>query len=218
MPIWPAFRQSPLEAPPCGENWEILHIALWETLTSALHHPSHISGKLVYAAEWMRKTKHFLGEEEAEKKGFKEEVISERWREEVTWWKRWGQVFAQARLGFWRGLFPVHPGKCGPQLSRLMKATTCSSLKANLCFLAASSCSSAHTICQQDSKVSTDTQHVVIVFLELTLTFMTVTICIQHQHFASHDAYIASVSRLVINTAIYTNKQMYFQGSSIVYL
>lgn len=46
------------------------------------------------------------------------------------------------------GLFPVHPGKCSPQLSRLMKATTCSSLKANLCFLAASSCSSAHTICK----------------------------------------------------------------------
>lgn len=68
--------------------------------------------------------------------------------------KSWGQVFAQARLGFWWGLFPVRPGKCGPQLSRLMKATTCSSLKASRCFLAASSCSSAHTICQR--KVKTD--------------------------------------------------------------
>lgn len=62
--------------------------------------------------------------------------------------KSWGQVFTQARLGFWWGLFPVHPGKCGPQLSRRIRATTCSSLEANLCFLAASSCSSEHTICQ----------------------------------------------------------------------
>lgn len=60
---------------------------------------------------------------------------------------RWGQVFAQAQLGFWWGLFPVRPGKCGPQLSRVIKATTCSSLMASLCFLAPSSCSSAHTIC-----------------------------------------------------------------------
>lgn len=60
---------------------------------------------------------------------------------------RWGQVFAQAQLGFWWGLFPVRPGKCGPQLSRVIKATTCSSLMASLCFLAPSSCSSIHTIC-----------------------------------------------------------------------
>lgn len=44
---------------------------------------------------------------------------------------------------------PVRSGKRGPQLSRLMKATTCSSLKANLCFLAPSSSSSAHTICRK---------------------------------------------------------------------
>lgn len=66
--------------------------------------------------------------------------------------KRWGQVFAQAQLGFWWGLFPVRPGKCGPQLSRVIKATTCSSLKASLCFLAPSSCSSAHTICPSEVK------------------------------------------------------------------
>lgn len=107
------------------------------------------SGKLVYAAERMRKTTYFLGKRKQNK--VKEEVIIfERRREEVTWWKRWGRVFAQARLGFWWGLFPVRPGKCGPQLSRLMKATTCSSLKASLCFRAASSCSSEHTIYQQD--------------------------------------------------------------------
>lgn len=57
-----------------------------------------------------------------------------------------GDRSTQAQLGFWWGLFPVRPGKCGPQLSRVIKATTCSSLKASLCFLAPSSCSSAHTI------------------------------------------------------------------------
>lgn len=112
------------------------------------------SGKLVYAAEWMRKTKYFSGKRKQKKRSRKKSSLKGGGRKSHDE-KRWGQVFAQARLGFWWGLFPVRPGKCGPQLSRLMKATTCSSLKASLCFLAASSCSSAQTICRQDNKVNT---------------------------------------------------------------
>lgn len=151
-----SFQAVTPRSSPCGEaegsptlHCGRCHPQPWTTLQIC-------SGKLVYAADLMRKTKYFLGKRKPKK--VKEVVIFERRREEVTWWKRWGQVFTQARLGFWWGFFPVRPGKCGPQLSRLMKATTCSSLKASLCFLAGSSCSSEHTICQQDSEVSTDMQ------------------------------------------------------------
>lgn len=75
MPIWPAFKQSPLEAPP------VVKLRDPPTLHCRRHQPQprttpHIySGKLVYAAEWMRKTKYFSGEEEAEKRSRKKSSL-----------------------------------------------------------------------------------------------------------------------------------------------
>lgn len=145
-----------------------LKLSLWWSWgTPALHCGRHqpqprttlqiYSDKLVYAAEWMSKTKYFLGRRKQKRRSRKKSSLKGGGRKSHDE-KRWGQVFAQARLGFWWGLFPVRPGKCGPQLSRLMKATTCSSLKASLCFLAASSCSSAHTICHGEVNTNTITK------------------------------------------------------------
>lgn len=88
MPIWPAFKQSPLEALPVAKLRDPPHCTVGNADLS-LEPPFPISsGKLVYAAEWMRKKQKYFsgggGEEEAEKR-FKEEVfIFERRREEVT--------------------------------------------------------------------------------------------------------------------------------------
>lgn len=67
MPIWPAFKQSPLEAPP------VVKLSDPPTLHCRRHQPQprttpHIySGKLVYAAEWMRKSKYFSGKRKQKK-------------------------------------------------------------------------------------------------------------------------------------------------------
>lgn len=124
----------------CGEAEEspTLHCGrgrpqLQTTLTS--------SGKLVYAA--VDEETRVLGKEEAEERSKKISLkgVGRKSHDENT-----GTGLRSGTARFLMGSFPVRPGKCGPQLSKLMKATTCSSLKASLCFLAASSCSSAHTI------------------------------------------------------------------------
>lgn len=85
MPIWPAFKQSPLEALPVAKLRDPPHCTTGDAKPQPRTTLQINSGKLVYAAEWMRKTKIVLreGEEEAEKK-VKEEVIFERRWEEVT--------------------------------------------------------------------------------------------------------------------------------------
>lgn len=58
---------------PCGEARGISRIALKETPTTAWTTPQVNSGKLVYAAEWMRNTKYLSGKRKQKK--VKEEVI-----------------------------------------------------------------------------------------------------------------------------------------------
>lgn len=99
MPIWPAFKQSPLEAPPVVKLRNPPHCTVGNADLSRTT-PHIYSGKLVYAAEWMRKTKkYFSGEEEAEKRSRKKSSLKGGGRKSHDE-KRWGQVFAQARLGF----------------------------------------------------------------------------------------------------------------------
>lgn len=66
MPIWPAFKQSPLEALPVVKLKDPLHCTVGDANLSS-EPPFRYSGKLVYAAEWMRKTKYFLGKRKQKK-------------------------------------------------------------------------------------------------------------------------------------------------------
>lgn len=96
-----------------------LKLSLWWSWgTPALHCGRHqpqprttlqiYSDKLVYAAEWMSKTKYFLGRRKQKKK-VKEEVIFERRREEVTWWKKMGTGLRSGTARFLMGSLPSAP-------------------------------------------------------------------------------------------------------------
>lgn len=69
--------------------------------------PRITSGKLVYAAEWMGRKKQ-QQKQEAEKK-LEEEFISERLREEVTWWKKMGTGLRSGTARFLTGSLPSAP-------------------------------------------------------------------------------------------------------------
>lgn len=70
--------------------------------------PRITSGKLVYAAEWMGRKKQQQQKQEAEKK-LEEEFISERLREEVTWWKKMGTGLRSGTARFLTGSLPSAP-------------------------------------------------------------------------------------------------------------
>lgn len=66
MPIWPAFKQSPLEAL-CGEAEGSPALRCGKRQPQPRTTRQVNSGKLVYAAEWMRKTKYFSGKRKQKK-------------------------------------------------------------------------------------------------------------------------------------------------------
>ena len=69
MPIWPAFKQSPLEALPVVKLRDPPHCTVGDAKPQPRTTPRINSGKLVYAAEWMRKTKIFSRGRGSRKKG-----------------------------------------------------------------------------------------------------------------------------------------------------
>lgn len=106
MPIWLTFQQSPYEAPPVLKVRDVPHFS--ERHRPQLLTTSHIySGKLVYAAEWMRKTKISLREEEAEKRLRKKSSLKSGRRK--SWWKKMGTGLRSGTARFLTGSLPSAP-------------------------------------------------------------------------------------------------------------